>query len=134
RGGAGGSLARRAGGPLRGPRAPAGGRPLSCALTRLYRATPALFRIDGEPAGFAWLGADDASSNLLSFVRFDGEGGSLVAACNLSPVPRQAVRVGLPRPGGWRAVLNTDAAAYGAPNTGDAAGLAPADRPRPRPR
>ncbi|HJZ60603.1 MAG TPA: 1,4-alpha-glucan branching protein GlgB [Miltoncostaeaceae bacterium] len=107
----------------------AGVRRLVCDLNRLYRVTPALFRIDGEPAGFAWLGADDASSNLLSFVRFDGEGGSLVAACNLSPVPRQAVRVGLPRPGGWREVLNTDAAAYGGSNTGNAGRIEAEDRP-----
>jgi 1,4-alpha-glucan branching enzyme len=107
----------------------AGVRRLVCDLNRLYRATPALFRIDGEPTGFAWLGADDAASNLLSFARFDDEGGALVAACNLSPVPRTGVRVGLPRPGAWREALNTDAAAYGGSDLGNAGRIVAADRP-----
>ena len=42
----------------------------------------------------------------------------LVVMLNLTPVPRSQYRVGLPRPGNWREVLNSDAAIYGGSNTG----------------
>ena len=48
---------------------------------------------------------------------------------NLSPVPRDGYRVGLPRPGRWREALNTDAERYGGSNVGNLA----ASRPRPSP-
>jgi 1,4-alpha-glucan branching enzyme len=38
---------------------------------------------------------------------------------NLTPVPRGPYRIGLPRAGAWREILNTDAEAYGGSNTGN---------------
>jgi 1,4-alpha-glucan branching enzyme len=43
----------------------------------------------------------------------------LVCVCNLSPVPRYGYRVGLPRTGRWREVLNTDASCYGGGDVGN---------------
>ena len=42
---------------------------------------------------------------------------------NLTPVPRYHYRVGLPRPGKWREVLNSDAALYGGSNVGNLGGV-----------
>jgi 1,4-alpha-glucan branching enzyme len=42
-----------------------------------------------------------------------------VCVCNFSPVPRPAYRVGLPRPGSWGEVLNTDATGYGGSGVGN---------------
>jgi 1,4-alpha-glucan branching enzyme len=39
--------------------------------------------------------------------------------CNLSAAPRPGYRVALPRPGGWREVLNTDAVEYGGTGVGN---------------
>ena len=50
---------------------------------------------------------------MLVYARFATDGSPLVCAVNLSPVPREGYRVGLPRAGVWREVLNTDAVAYG---------------------
>jgi 1,4-alpha-glucan branching enzyme len=86
-------------------------------LNRTYREEPALWEADSEPAGFRWLEANDASWNVLVFARFSADGGRcLVSAGNFSPVPRYAYRVGLPRGGRWREVLNTDATGYGGSN------------------
>src|SRR3546814_11339703 len=38
-------------------------------LNAAYRATPALFATDNDPAPFAWIDANDASRNVFSFVR-----------------------------------------------------------------
>jgi 1,4-alpha-glucan branching enzyme len=86
-------------------------------LNRIYRDEPALWEADYEPTGFRWLEANDASWNVLVFARFSGDGSRcLVSAGNFSPVPRHGYRIGLPRGGGWREVLNTDAAGYGGSN------------------
>ncbi len=83
-------------------------------LNRAYRDEPALWRADFEPAGFRWLEVNDADANVLAFLRLTPEGDRVVAcACNFSPVPREGYRLGLPREGAWRQVVNTDAAAYG---------------------
>ena len=39
---------------------------------------------------------------------------------NFTPVPRAAYRIGLPEAGGWREILNSDSAAYGGSNAGNA--------------
>ncbi len=94
-------------------------------LNRVYRETPALWEVDFEPAGFRWLEPNDAANNVFAFVRF-GAGGRkpLVCVLNLSPVPREAYRVGLPTGGSWREVLNSDAARYGGSGAGNPAAVA----------
>ena len=47
----------------------------------------------------------------------------VVVILNLTPVPRYDYRVGLPRPGKWREVLNSDAAIYGGSNVGNLGGV-----------
>jgi 1,4-alpha-glucan branching enzyme len=44
-------------------------------------------------------------------------------------VPRLRYRIGLPRPGKWREVLNSDAAVYGGSNMGNSGGVAAANKP-----
>jgi 1,4-alpha-glucan branching enzyme len=56
---------------------------------------------------------------VIAFARFSADGGRvLVCVCNFAPVPRPGYRVGLPRAGTWREVLNTDATAYGGSGVG----------------
>jgi 1,4-alpha-glucan branching enzyme len=42
---------------------------------------------------------------------------------NLTPVPRFRYRVGLPKRGKWREVINSDAAVYGGSNVGNLGGV-----------
>jgi 1,4-alpha-glucan branching enzyme len=89
-------------------------------LNRFYRDEPALWEIDGEPTGFTWLELNDAPANVIAFARFSlGAERTVVCVCNFSPVPRTGYRVGLPRPGRWREVLNTDATVYGGSGVGN---------------
>jgi 1,4-alpha-glucan branching enzyme len=90
-------------------------------LNRLYLAEPALWRSDYEAGGFYWIDCADRLNSVLSFVRQDSERVSeLAVVLNLTPVPCYNYRVGLPRPGVWREVLNSDAASYGGSNAGNA--------------
>jgi 1,4-alpha-glucan branching enzyme len=82
-------------------------------LNHAYRAEPALWELDSDAEGFTWLEADDAAANVIAFCRFSSTGRALACVANLSPVPREGYRLGLPHPGRWRELLNTDAADYG---------------------
>jgi 1,4-alpha-glucan branching enzyme len=106
---------------LLGDAAHAGVRTLVRDLNGLYRRLPALHARDCESAGFAWIDCDDAENGTLSWRRFGaGPGETAIVVCNLTPVPRRAYRVGVPGPGGWREVLNSDSALYGGSNLGNA--------------
>jgi 1,4-alpha-glucan branching enzyme len=89
-------------------------------LNALYRAEPGLWQTDFDEQGFSWIDCLDNEKSILSFVRRDAERVSeLVVILNLTPVPRQRYRLGLPRPGKWLEVLNSDAAIYGGSNMGN---------------
>jgi 1,4-alpha-glucan branching enzyme len=93
-------------------------------LNRLYRATPALYEVDFEPAGFQWIDCHDAEQSALSFVRHGRDRHDLtLCVCNFTPVPRRGYRVGVPTPGFYAEVLNTDGAAYGGSNLGNGGGI-----------
>lgn len=88
-------------------------------LNTLYRETPALWQRDDEPAGFEWIDANDAGANTFSWLRWSDDGGCLAVVANLSPVPREGHRIGLPMTGRWTEVLNTDAVVYGGSGLGN---------------
>jgi 1,4-alpha-glucan branching enzyme len=99
-------------------------------LNGLYRSEPALHELDCEPAGFEWIDCGDAASSVLSLVR---KGKStptlLLAVCNFTPVPREGYRIGAPRRGFWREVLNSDATEYGGSGVGNAGGIEAEPKP-----
>ena len=91
-------------------------------LGALYRVSPALWAADEEPETFAWIDAGDVEGSVVSYVR-RGDGEVLAVVANLTPVARLTYRLGLPRPGGWEEVLNTDSAHYGGSNVGNLGGI-----------
>jgi 1,4-alpha-glucan branching enzyme len=99
-------------------------------LNRLYLAESALWQADHDPAGFSWLDCSDHENSVLSFIRQDLTGSSVLAVIlNLTPVSRTQYRVGLPRSGPWAEVLNSDAVDYGGSNTGNLGGVVAVERP-----
>ncbi|MBV9934246.1 MAG: 1,4-alpha-glucan branching protein GlgB [Actinobacteria bacterium] len=90
------------------------------ALNRMYAGEPALFERDNAPEGFRWIDASDVDNNILSFLRYSADGDRMVACiANLSPVPREAYRIGLPLGGRWEEMLNTDASEFGGSGVGN---------------
>ena len=84
-------------------------------LNRVEAAHPALWSDDTTPSGFAWLDASDRETSVYAFLRFGSTGDDGVVACvaNLTPVTRHGYRIGLPVPGRWVDVLNTDDQRWG---------------------
>jgi 1,4-alpha-glucan branching enzyme len=93
-------------------------------LNHLLRGEPALYEQDFDSAGFWWLEPNDTASNVFAFARASRGGKRLlVCAANLSPVPRERYRLGLPRSGRWIEALNTDSGRYGGSNAGNPNGI-----------
>jgi 1,4-alpha-glucan branching enzyme len=91
-----------------------GVRRLVTALNTHYRATPALWERDTDPAGFAWVEATAAAENVLAFLRFAADGSPLLSVSNFGAVVRPDHRLGVPGDfAAWTEVLNTDDTSYG---------------------
>jgi 1,4-alpha-glucan branching enzyme len=93
-------------------------------LNKLYAASPRLWQSDYDHGGFYWIDCADRESSVLSFIRQNPDGANpLAVILNLTPVPRDKYRLGLPCAGCWREVLNSDAAIYGGSNRGNLGGV-----------
>ena len=98
----------------------AGVRRAVAQLNRIYRENPALHTTDFNPDGFEWIEANDAEQSVLSFMRKDLDGGQrIVAVFNFTPVPRHNYRLGVPEPGTWYEIFNSDAIEYGGSGQGN---------------
>ena len=86
-------------------------------LNHLYKGEPALHRHDFEPAGFEWIDCNDHSHSVLSYLR-RGDGRTLVVVLNFTPAPRAGYAIGVPEPGHYRVLLNSDSGHYGGANMG----------------
>jgi 1,4-alpha-glucan branching enzyme len=93
-------------------------------LNRAYRTSPALHERDCEADGFRWIVGDDHDNCVTVFARFDKAREAIViVVSNFTPVPRYGYRIGAPRAGFWREIINTDSPAYGGSGLGNSEGL-----------
>ena len=98
-------------------------------LNEVYRARPALWELDYSPEGFRWIDANDAAGNVLSFLRFGDDGSMIACIANFAGGPHRAYRVGLPRAGRWRELVNTDSFDYGGSGVGNLGAVEAAEEP-----
>jgi 1,4-alpha-glucan branching enzyme len=99
-------------------------------LNQLHTQEPALHQVDFEWAGFEWIEVNDAAASVFAFLRRAKNPDDFVlAVCNFTPVVRE-YRVGVPRPGFYREILNTDSTHYGGTDVGNAGGVQAEPIPR----
>lgn len=93
-------------------------------LNRLYRSEPALYVRDYDTTGFAWIDCNDTEHSVLSFLRHGrSTHDSILVVCNFTPMVHYNYRVGVPRGGFWREILNSDAGEYGGSQQGNLGGM-----------
>ena len=98
-------------------------------LNEIYRTHPALWTHDSSPEGYSWIDANDSASNVLSFLRFGSDGSMIACVFNFSGSEHTRYRLGLPRSGRWREVLNSDAATYNGAGVGNFGAVEAVDEP-----
>jgi 1,4-alpha-glucan branching enzyme len=97
-------------------------------LNQLYAREPALHAHEFEPQGFQWLDCSDAEQSVLSYVRRAGAAW-LIVVLSFTPVPREHYCIGVPAPGRYQVIFNSDSSWYGGSNCGS--GLALEAQPEP---
>lgn len=93
-------------------------------LNRFYRSEPALYETDCDDAGFEWIDLSDIENSVISFLRRNKSGTSVLAAVfNFTPMKREHYRIGVPEDGFWREVLNSDSCTYWGSSCGNGGGV-----------
>jgi 1,4-alpha-glucan branching enzyme len=93
-------------------------------LNHLYAREPALYEVDFAAPGFQWIDCNDADASVVSLIRRATDPTDwLAVVVNWTPLVREGYRVGVPEPGYYAELLNSDAAAYGGSNVGNQGGL-----------
>jgi 1,4-alpha-glucan branching enzyme len=91
-------------------------------LNWLYIHEPALHELEDSHEGFEWIDFHDMDASVVSFLRKSSSGDFLVILVNATPVPRADYRIGVPQPGFYSEILNSDAETYGGSNKGNFGG------------
>ncbi len=92
-------------------------------LNHLYRSHKALYQYEFEPQGFEWIDCNDTDQSILSYLRKDDQGELIIVILNFTPIPRHGYRIGVPEPGGYQEILNSDSHFYFGSNMGNEANL-----------
>jgi 1,4-alpha-glucan branching enzyme len=99
-------------------------------LNRVYRQEPALHEQDFNPTGFEWIDCNDVDHSVISFLRQGRNPEELIlVVANFTPVVYHHYRVGVPRPGFWQEILNSDAPTYWGSGQGNLGGVEAAPLP-----
>jgi 1,4-alpha-glucan branching enzyme len=86
-------------------------------LNKLYVNEPSLYEVDYDWEGFEWIDFSDATNSIMSFIRYSKDKNSeLVCVFNFTPVVHQNYKIGLPGPGEYAPVYNSDHERYGGSN------------------
>lgn len=105
-------------------------RKFICDINAIYKAERSMYEIDFDYSGFEWIDFHDVEGSIISFLRRARDPGDFtVFVCNLTPVPRADYRIGVPEPGFYREILNSDSAIYWGSNMGNAGGVNADDLP-----
>lgn len=82
-------------------------------LNTLYTKERALYEKQFSAEGFEWIDHGDHQNSVMTFLRKgNDEKDTLVLVLNLTAMPRENYRIGLPKSGTLKIVFNSDAAIY----------------------
>jgi 1,4-alpha-glucan branching enzyme len=86
-------------------------------LNKLYKKEKALFEKQFDPQGFEWLDANDRERSILSYIRRgENQEDQIITILNMTPVPREDYKTGVPEAGSWQIIFNSDDEKYGGSN------------------
>jgi 1,4-alpha-glucan branching enzyme len=93
-------------------------------INTFLRTEPALYETDFDGNGFRWIDCSDNENSVVSLMRTARDQHDFVVMVfNFTPVPRYDYRIGVPAPGLYRELMNSDAAVYGGTDVGNSGGV-----------
>lgn len=83
-------------------------------LNQFYKIEPALHQLDNSPSGFEWIDSSNCDESIIVFMRKAADPEDfIITVCNFTPVARPGYRIGVPKPGVYEEVFNSDSLKYG---------------------
>ena len=83
------------------------------SLNTLYKKEPALHQKQFSGDGFEWIDYNDAENSTFVYMRHgEDKKDTLIVVCNLTPVPKETFKIGLPKAGKLKEVFNSDLKAF----------------------
>ena len=99
-------------------------------LNRLYQDEPALHEVDFHADGFEWIDCMSHESSTIAFMRrAKNKDDFVIVCCNFTPVVHQNFQLGVPVPGKYREILNSDSQYYHGSNVGNGMAVAAESKP-----
>ena len=93
-------------------------------LNSLYQREPALYEVDFESGGFEWIDCQSREASILGYVRRAKDPSDfVVVCCNFTPAVRHDYRMGVPEPGKYVEIFNSDSQYYAGTNVGNGMGI-----------
>ncbi|QNM85735.1 1,4-alpha-glucan branching protein GlgB [Polaribacter pectinis] len=87
-------------------------------LNSFYKKEKGLHQKQFSPDGFEWIDHGDHENSIMTYMRKgENEKYTIIVVLNLTPIPREKYRIGLPQKGSLKEVFNSDAIKYN--GTGD---------------
>ena len=75
---------------------------------------PPLWQVDYSWEGFQWIVPDDSKQSVIAFLRRDAAGKMVLVVCNFNPrCCAMEYQMGVPNPGSYKEILNSDDKKYG---------------------
>lgn len=99
------------------------------ALNHFYLKHSPLWQIDFSWEGFSWISSDDSANSVIAFCRMDDQGNEIIAVCNFTKAERPNYRIGAPKRGDYRVLLNSDDPAFGGEGKGSSGIIKTEDLP-----
>ncbi|MEM3710922.1 MAG: 1,4-alpha-glucan branching protein GlgB [Thermoprotei archaeon] len=99
-------------------------------LNSLYVSRKELYEREVDSSCFEWVDFRDVEQSVISFLRWSKNRESFILfVLNMTPIPRYYYRVGVPKRGFYKELLNTDAREYGGSGVGNYGGVNSEDIP-----
>ena len=87
-------------------------------LLHMYKENPALYELDCSWEGFEWINANDSYRGIFSFVRKSKDGkNNILCVVNFTPIAYDDYRVGVPKDGTYKLLINSESSKYGGEST-----------------
>lgn len=82
-------------------------------LNKLYKKEPALYQKQFSHEGFEWIDHGDHQNSVMTYIRKGkNEKDNVIVVLNLTPIPRENYRIGIPKAGTLKEIFNSDAKKY----------------------
>jgi 1,4-alpha-glucan branching enzyme len=87
-------------------------------LAAMYKHEPVFWRDDQSWEGFSWIDVADRENSVVSYMRRSGDACAIVVL-NLTPLPRERYRIGVPESGRYERLLSSDDPQWGGSGFGE---------------